>query len=88
MLGVMPGLRPDANRRVTREYGLVTLDGPRLTLIIEPGSEPISGRLRLPDETETRFEGYVQLIAALEELRGGPAAAGATPPGAEAARRT
>jgi len=35
---------------------------------IEPGSEPISGQVSLPDGSTQVFEGYVQLIAAVERV--------------------
>lgn len=41
-----------------------------LTVTIESGSDPIAGRLALPNGSSTPFEGYVELIAALERLRG------------------
>jgi hypothetical protein len=59
-----------------------------VTLRVEPGSEPISGQVLLPDGTETGFEGYVQLIAALEELRAASVPPEPTPPAGEAAPRT
>jgi hypothetical protein len=40
-----------------------------LSVTIEPGSDPISGRVRLADGSADRFEGYVQLIAAIERIR-------------------
>ena len=40
-------------------------------MTIETGSDPIAGRLALPDGSSTPFEGYVELIAALERLREG-----------------
>jgi hypothetical protein len=60
----------------------------QVTLRVEPGSEPISGQVLLPDGTETAFEGYVQLIAALEELWAASVPPEPTPPGAAAAPRT
>ncbi|HSI79949.1 MAG TPA: hypothetical protein VK919_04790 [Solirubrobacterales bacterium] len=47
-----------------------TADEVRLT--IERGSNPISGRLDLPDGRRLAFEGYVQLVAALEAIREPP----------------
>lgn len=44
-------------------------DRAELTVTIETGSDPIAGRLALPDGSSTPFEGYVELIAALERLR-------------------
>ena len=40
----------------------------RLGIIIKPGSEPIAGQVRLPDGSTLAFEGYVQLIAAVERV--------------------
>jgi len=50
-------------------------EGRELRLSIDPGSDPIAGRIGPPGGSETPFEGYVQLVAALEELRGEPVAA-------------
>lgn len=41
-------------------------------LTIERGTDPISGRLDLPDGRRLAFEGYVQLVAALEAIREPP----------------
>ena len=38
----------------------------RLGISIMPSSDPIAGQVELPDGTTTPFEGYVQLIAAVE----------------------
>jgi 2-methylisocitrate lyase-like PEP mutase family enzyme len=43
-----------------------------LRLTIERGSDPIAGSLGLPDGRALRFEGYVQLVAALEDVRNPP----------------
>jgi len=43
----------------------------QLTVTIEAGSDPIAGRLALADGSSAHFEGYMELIAALERLRGG-----------------
>lgn len=40
-----------------------------LRLTIEHGSEPIAGSLDLPDGHTMRFEGYLQLVGFLEDLR-------------------
>lgn len=50
----------------------------QLTVELYPDSEPIAGRL-LPDGgPASNFVGYLQLIARLEELRGGTEATGPT----------
>lgn len=41
-------------------------------LTIERGSDPIAGSLELPGGLTVRFEGYVQLVAALEGVRESP----------------
>jgi hypothetical protein len=41
-------------------------DTAQLGISIEPGSEPIAGKIRQPDGTSAPFHGYVQLIAAIE----------------------
>lgn len=41
-------------------------------LTIERGSDPIAGSLELPGGLTVRFEGYVQLVAALEGVREPP----------------
>lgn len=51
----------------------------RLGVSIRPGSDPIAGQVRLPDGTTTPFEGYVQLIAAVERAHLGTAAGGYRP---------
>lgn len=43
----------------------------QLGVTIELGSDPIAGLVRLPDGRETPFEGYVQLIAAVEQAHKG-----------------
>jgi len=43
----------------------------QLTVTIEAGSDPIAGRLALADGSSTHFEGYMELVAALERLRAG-----------------
>jgi hypothetical protein len=45
------------------------LEGQELRLSIKPGSDPIAGRIGRPGGSQTPFEGYMQLVAALEELR-------------------
>ncbi len=50
-------------------------EGRELRLEIDPGSDPIAGRIGSLGGSETPFEGYVQLVAALEKLRGEPVAA-------------
>jgi len=47
------------------------LESRELRLSIEPGSDPIAGRIGPPGGSQTSFEGYMQLVAALEELREG-----------------
>ncbi|HEY1284575.1 MAG TPA: hypothetical protein VGF04_00665 [Solirubrobacterales bacterium] len=47
------------------------LEERELRLSIQPGSDPIAGRIGPPEGARTPFEGYVQLVAALEELRRG-----------------
>jgi len=59
-----------------------------LGLTIEPGSEPISGQVRLPDGSTTAFEGYVQLIAAIERAHDPDAAASPDAGAREAGRAT
>ena len=39
-----------------------------LSLMIQPGSEPITGQFRLPDGSTAPFEGYLELIAAIERV--------------------
>ena len=51
----------------------------RLGVSIKPGSEPIAGQIRLPDGSTTPFEGYVQLIAAVERAHVGAAVDGYRP---------
>lgn len=54
-----------------------------LTLAIEPRSDPIAGRIRFPDGSVTPFEGYLQLVAAVERARGDetePELSAPTPP--------
>jgi hypothetical protein len=46
-----------------------TVEAHRLILDVDPGSEPITGRLLAPSGAERPFAGYVELISALEELR-------------------
>jgi len=46
------------------------LEGQELRLSIDPGSDPIAGRIGPPGGSQTPFEGYMQLVAALEEVRG------------------
>jgi hypothetical protein len=41
-------------------------------LRIAPRSDPIAWSVRLPDGSASDFEGYMQLIALLEQLRTGP----------------
>ncbi|WP_100444196.1 hypothetical protein [Glycomyces xiaoerkulensis] len=41
-----------------------------LKLTLEHGAEPIAGRLELPDGRVLRFEGYMQLVGILENVRG------------------
>lgn len=48
------------------------LEARELRLSIEPGSDPIAGRIGPPNGSQTSFEGYMQLVAALEELRESP----------------
>jgi hypothetical protein len=38
-----------------------------LRVEVKPGSEPISGRLIGPGGTATKFRGWIQLVAALQE---------------------
>ncbi len=70
MLGAMQGCPPDAKRerRLTRSP---TMEGEqaKLTVAIDPGSDPIAGWLTLPRGAPVPFEGYVELIAALERVR-------------------
>ena len=42
---------------------------PMIGLTVEVRSEPIAGSIRLPNGATERFEGYLQLIAALESAR-------------------
>ena len=42
---------------------------PSIGITVEPRSEPIAGSIRLGDGSTERFEGYLQLIAALEQAR-------------------
>jgi hypothetical protein len=73
MLGSMPGSPPDA--KGVHRLGLSpAMEGEQAQLIvaIAAGSDPIAGRLTLPDGSSTSFEGYMELIAALERLRGAP----------------
>lgn len=51
----------------------------RLGVSIKPGSEPIAGKVRFPDGSTTPFEGYVQLIAAVEHAHLGAAVDGYRP---------
>jgi len=74
MLWSMLWSRPLA-RRVAGRLG-AAVDDRRLILELDPGSEPITGRLRDGSGVERPFAGYVELISALEELRR------ATPPAA------
>ena len=48
---------------------------PRLTLSVNPMSDPITGSIRLPDGSSAEFSGYIELAAALERFRERPAAA-------------
>jgi hypothetical protein len=41
------------------------------TLEIDPTSEPLSGRLTGDDHAERRFRGWLELFAAIDELRAG-----------------
>jgi hypothetical protein len=68
MLGGYPG----AKRGSRWESRRVEVDADDLRLTIERGSDPIAGSLGLPDGRALRFEGYVQLVAALEDVRKPP----------------
>jgi hypothetical protein len=41
------------------------------TLEIDLASEPLAGRLTSDDQAERRFRGWLELFAAVEELRAG-----------------
>jgi hypothetical protein len=72
MLGAMLGAFPVARAHGRSEDPLkMQLERRELRLSIEPGSDPIAGRIGPPGGAQTPFEGYMQLVAALEELRGG-----------------
>jgi hypothetical protein len=69
MLGSMLGSDPSAKHRSLWEGRRVEVGADDLRLTIERGSDPIAGSLGLPDGRALRFEGYVQLVAALEDAR-------------------
>ena len=41
----------------------------RIVLELEPGAEPISGLASAPPSSAVRFDGLIQLIAAIDSLR-------------------
>jgi hypothetical protein len=48
------------------------MDDPKrrqVMLELDPGSEPIAGRLRLADGAASEFSGYLALIEAIEAIR-------------------
>ncbi|MGH2955740.1 MAG: hypothetical protein ACRDL6_01935 [Solirubrobacterales bacterium] len=67
----MPGSPPDAKGvdRLARSPAMER-EQAQLTVTIEAGSDPIAGHLALPDGESTPFEGYMELIAALERCSG------------------
>lgn len=74
MLGSFP------MRAARPRWSIGAVNAPRndLGVEFERNSDPIAGEIRHPDGSTTRFQGYVQLIAALERAHGG-AAEGAAP---------
>jgi hypothetical protein len=56
--------------RARGTIGAMQLENKEFSLSIDPGSDPIAGRIGRAGGSQTRFEGYVQLVAALEDLRG------------------
>jgi hypothetical protein len=48
----------------------MSADESPIGITVEPSSEPIAGSIRLANGATERFEGYLQLIAALECARG------------------
>jgi len=63
------GAAPGANRRRGCQRRAVEANADEVRLTIERGSDPIAGKLDLPDGRRLAFEGYVQLVAALEAIR-------------------
>jgi hypothetical protein len=51
-----------------------------LALEIQPGSEPLEGKLRTPDGSERRFTGMLGLLAAIESASGGQTPSGEPTP--------
>jgi hypothetical protein len=41
----------------------------RIVIELDDGPDPIAGRVRAPGGVDRRFEGYTQLVAALEATR-------------------
>jgi hypothetical protein len=67
MLGSMLGWVSDVRRPGIRDDPAMPEPAPiDLHLVLSPASEPVAGRLVDPDGAETPFEGYVELIAAIE----------------------
>jgi hypothetical protein len=70
MLGDVLGSSPDAKPQCrTGVSADMDLEVQELRLSIDPGSDPITGRIGPPDGSQKLFEGYVQLVAALEQFR-------------------
>ena len=56
-------------------------------LVINPGSEPISGRIRKANGDEVAFTGLLQLLPVIEQLREGERLGGAPLARAAAAQK-
>lgn len=59
-------------RRTPGRIGSVQPSASKLTLSIDPRSDPIAGSISFPDGSSTSFSGYMELAAALERLRARP----------------
>lgn len=76
MLGPMQGCYPRAGPpSLGQECGSVDGHETQLVLTVVRGSDPISGRIRVEDDAEETFYGYLQLVAVLERVRTASSAA-------------